>query len=119
MSRILVVEDDEGLLEALSAGLSFHGHRVATATTAEAAHALLRSEKFRLVISDVMLPGGGYSVLARARQLQPEAPVIMITGQEEEHGRARALDAGAFAYVVKPITLGELSSLTERALNGA
>jgi CheY-like chemotaxis protein len=118
---LLVVEDDEVLRDAYSEGLSVAGYCVRTASSAPSAREAMQHGAVDLVLTDVNLNaagGDGYTVLEEARRSRPGAPVIVVTGTDEPTGGARAIAAGAFAYLLKPVTLAELRSTVARALQG-
>jgi CheY-like chemotaxis protein len=118
---VLVVEDDDVLRDAYSEGLSVAGYTVRTAISAAAARELMQQAPLDLVLTDVNLNcagGDGYTVLEDATRSHPGAPVIVVTGTDEPTGGSRAIAAGAFAYLLKPVTLGELRATVARALQG-
>jgi DNA-binding NtrC family response regulator len=98
--------------------LSQYGHDVKAADTAFEACRLLarRGFSFDALITDVVLPGGSFSILARLKADRRRLPVIMMTGQSDPRLRERALAMGVFAYLRKPVTGREIDRLLERAL---
>jgi len=109
--RILLVEDEEHLLEAIKLNLELEGYKVVTAANGPDALRLARHERFNLVILDVMLPGeDGLSLCRRLRSRQEtrNVPIIMLTARGEEDERVRGLATGADDYVVKPFSVPEL-----------
>ncbi|HAW63613.1 MAG TPA: sigma-54-dependent Fis family transcriptional regulator, partial [Pseudomonas sp.] len=102
-AKILLVEDDHALREALGDTLQLAGHPYRAVDCAEAALAALQQEPFGLVMSDVNMPGmDGHELLALIRQYHPQVPVLLMTAFGAV---ARAVDAmrqGAADYLVKP-----------------
>lgn len=105
---LLVVDDNEMSLDALSRHLERRGFVVTTATTGRRALELAREQKFDLVLLDVMLPDlDGSEVLSRLRERHGESslPVIMVTARSQGADIVRFLGLGANDYVTKPIDL--------------
>ena len=79
--QVLIVDDDDSLLKVLADTVSAAGHKVRSSNDGAEAVELIRQQSFDLVITDLMMPGAdGMEVLRVARQNQPEALVIIITG---------------------------------------
>ena len=115
--RLLLVEDDAPLREALGEAIALHGFQVPCDKERDEACQAVDTQRFDVVLSDVRLPGGGgATVLERVRRLEPRPPVIMMTGFDEPGGRDRALGGGAAAYLLKPIALPLLIEVLRRAL---
>ena len=109
--RILVIEDERKVAEAVREGLEEEGHSVTLAHSGEDGFFMANSEQFDLVILDIMLPGrGGLEVLSAMRQKGFSIPVLLLTARETIADRVRGLDAGADDYLVKPFALPELSA---------
>jgi DNA-binding response OmpR family regulator len=118
--RILVIEDEPGIVDFLERGLSAEGHEVVAALDGPEGERLALDEAYDLVLLDVMLPGrGGLEVLAAIREVKPDLPVIVLTARGEIADRVAGLDAGATDYVVKPFALAELSARIRAHLRGA
>ncbi|MGF1482098.1 MAG: response regulator transcription factor [Cyanophyceae cyanobacterium] len=107
--RILLVEDDIPLAEALAEALSDQQYVVDTIHDGEAAWSQLQILDYDLIVLDVMLPKlNGISLCQRLRQAEYAMPVLIITARDTSTDKVLGLDAGADDYVVKPIDLPEL-----------
>jgi two-component system, OmpR family, response regulator MprA len=107
-TRVLVVDDDAGVLGALRRSLAAEGYEVDTADAGPAALALARERTPDLVILDVMLPGmTGYEVCRRLRTFCV-CPVLMLTARDTVPDKVAGLDSGADDYLVKPFAVDEL-----------
>ncbi len=117
MSRILVVDDEEAVCWALERALSGEGHQVAVAASAEEAILLVDRQQPDAIVLDVRLPGmDGLAALGRLRQLAHDAPVIVVTAFGTLHTAVRAVEGGAFDYLVKPFDLNQALDAVARAL---
>ena len=111
--RILIAEDEEALAQLLNYNLDKEGYRVALAADGEEAMLLADEETPDIVVLDWMLPKlSGIEVCRRLRagRKTRNVPVIMLTARGEETDRIRGLDTGADDYIVKPISMSELSA---------
>ena len=107
--RILFVEDDLTLRTALSDALTGEGHAVTTAADGHEARALLREQRFDLVVLDIMLPGpSGLELLRELRQKDGDTPVLLLSARGDEGDKVLGLELGADDYVTKPFSLREL-----------
>lgn len=122
--RILLVEDDALLGDALQAGLRQAGFAVDWLRDGSAADAALRAEPFAAVVLDLGLPKlAGFELLRRLRARDDRTPVLILTARDAVDDRVRGLDAGADDYVVKPTAIAELAArlraLVRRSQGGA
>jgi DNA-binding response OmpR family regulator/anti-sigma regulatory factor (Ser/Thr protein kinase) len=104
--RVLVVDDDPALLEALpeTIRLRMPGTAVDTCTSAAPALEQLAVTDYDAVVSDIKMPGmDGLALLQEVRAVRPDTPVLLITGHGEHDLAIRSLRAGAYDYVQKPI----------------
>lgn len=108
-SRILVVEDDRSVREAVERALRFEGYEVTTARDgSEGLQAVLNGEP-EAIILDVMMPHiDGLEACRRIRARGNRTPILMLTAREGVSDRVAGLDAGADDYLVKPFALEEL-----------
>jgi len=107
--RILLVEDEKLLGEAIAKSLSLAGYATDwVERAADALHALV-IENFDLLILDIGLPDGdGYEVVRHLRQRGQMLPVLILTARDALEDRVRGLDLGADDYLIKPIAMAEL-----------
>ncbi len=107
--RILIVEDEPGIVRFLERGLEAHGYRPLSADNGEDGVRLAVDAAVDLVLLDIMLPGlDGQEVLKRIRARRPELPVLMLTARDNLQNKVGALDAGADDYLTKPFAFEEL-----------
>jgi DNA-binding response OmpR family regulator len=103
MDRILVIDDDRAVTDALSRGLGLEGFSVDAANSGADGLRLYRDRDPSLVILDVMMPEmDGLEVLRRLRQADERLPVLMLTARDTPGDEALGLQHGADDYVVKP-----------------
>jgi signal transduction histidine kinase len=115
--KILVTDDELNTLKTLSANLEDMGYRVATATNGKEALELIRKRGFNIVIADIKLPDiSGLEILETAKELNPETAVIMITGHASLETAVDAINEGAYAYILKPVTMSDLETTLNNAL---
>ena len=116
-ARILVVDDESSLSRVLRISFVALGFEVAEASTGEQALALLGGEHYDAVLLDIDMPGmDSIEACRRIQHLQGRPAVIMHTARESEQDKARALEAGADEYVIKPVPLRDLVTRVRTAL---
>ncbi|MFM5750164.1 sigma-54-dependent transcriptional regulator [Aeromonas veronii] len=104
-ARILVVEDDNGLREALVDTLLLGGYECREADSGERALLALSRQPFDMVISDIQMGGmDGLTLLATIRQQYPQIPVLLMTAYANIDGAVRAMREGAIDYLAKPFS---------------
>ena len=107
--RILIVEDEPKLAQALKQGLEAEHYEVKVAATGEDGFFLVSTEVFDLMLLDLMLPGrDGFEALAALRSRGLQTPVLIISARDALEDRVRGLDGGADDYLVKPFAFSEL-----------
>lgn len=107
--RVLIIEDERKLAEAVAAGLQEIGYTAAIAHSAEAGLRQLHNESFDLLLLDVMLPrASGLEALRELRRDGFKLPVLILTSRGSVDDRVRGLDSGADDYLVKPFAFPEL-----------
>ena len=109
MKRILIIEDEIKVAQALKQGLEEEGYCASLATTGEEGFFLVTTEVFDVVILDLMLPGrSGLEVLEALRRRDDRTLVLILTACDALHDRILGLDSGADDYMVKPFAAAEL-----------
>jgi DNA-binding NtrC family response regulator len=117
MIRLLVVDDDPSTLASLSRAFRMAGYEAVVCDNATRAIALLKSERFDLVFSDVVMPGkDGLAMLADVREAGISTPIIMVSGQATVDMAVRATRLGAVDFLEKPISSDKLLLTVENAL---
>ena len=107
--NILVVDDDPSLLQTNFFILEDNGYEIATATSGEKAIEALESRCFDLVITDLnMGQVNGIAVLKKAKELHPETPVIITTGNSDAHSAIEAIRLRVDDYLLKPVPRKDL-----------
>jgi DNA-binding NtrC family response regulator len=116
-ARILVVDDEINIRDALAALLEDDGHRVNAAASSEQAMEFLREDQFDVVISDLRMNGGsGLDLLRWIRESCTATEVIILTAYGTVEGAVEAMKLGAYDYVAKPVDRERLGILIEKAL---
>src|SRR6188508_1900639 len=117
MAKILVVDDQEMMRDSLAANLVREGHEVIAAGDGAAAVARLQGQRFDLLISDLKMPRmTGIELLAEAKRLRPEMPVILMTAFATVSTAVEAMKLGAYDYIQKPFDGDEIKLLVDRTL---
>ena len=107
--RILLVEDDKMIAEAVSNGLKTARYAVDWVNNGNTAEQALNSQQYDLVLLDLGLPGqDGLQVLKHLRQEKNNTPVLIVTARDDLDSRLAGLDGGADDYIIKPFDLSEL-----------
>jgi two-component system KDP operon response regulator KdpE len=117
--KILIIDDDKGLLRGLNVRLRATGYNTALATDAVSAISVARKEEPDVIILDIGLPcGDGFTVMQRLMSLASTSatPIIVITGRDPSTTKERALQAGAVAFLQKPFDNDELLAAIQKAL---
>ena len=119
MSKILVVDDEQSIVDVLTYNLSKAGHQPIVARDGETALRLARAERPDLVILDLMLPGIDGLDVCREIRKDGDLPIIILTAKDEEIDRVVGLELGADDYVVKPFSVRELMARVKSVLRRA
>lgn len=116
--RILVVDDEAVIRQAVKRILEQENYEVVTATSGHTALEKVQNDDFNVVISDLKMPGmGGMEVLKSIKILQPNVPVIIITGYATVETAVDAIKNGAFDYLPKPFNPQQVKQLVEKAID--
>lgn len=117
VSRILIVDDEQGIRRSLSGLLSDEGFETSGAADGEQALAALREESPNLVLLDIAMPGrDGIAVLEDLRRDWPQLPVVMMSGHGTIETAVRATQLGAFDFIEKPLSFEKLLLTIRNAL---
>ena len=108
-SKILLVEDEENLLEAIRLNLELEGYETETAVTGKEAIRKTVGQHYNLIILDVMLPElDGFSVCEKIRITDSDTPILFLTAKNEHSDKVKGFKLGADDYLSKPFNLEEL-----------
>ncbi len=114
---ILIVDDEAGVRDALELLLEERGYRAVSAARGAQALEILDKEEITLVLSDVAMPGmDGIALVEKIKAKRPDMPVIMISAHGELETAVRAVRAGAYDYLLKPLDEDRLFHTLEKAL---
>ncbi len=117
MPKILIVDDEEGIREALAGALTDEGYSVFSVGSGEACLDLLRKTAFEVVLLDIWLPGiDGLATLEEVRALDNPPEVVMISGHGNIETAVRATKLGAYDFLEKPLTLDKTLILIKNAI---
>ncbi|MFH0777751.1 MAG: sigma-54 dependent transcriptional regulator [Candidatus Eisenbacteria bacterium] len=117
MKDILIVDDDRLVLETVAEIVRRRGLSFETGSSSEDAMSLLRDELFRVVLTDVRMPGeDGYSLLKKIKAARPDTEVVLFTAFASISGAVNALREGAYDYLQKPFEREALEGVVDRAL---
>ncbi|HEX3500969.1 MAG TPA: response regulator [Stellaceae bacterium] len=117
MAKILVAEDDSAVRAFVVRALSHGGHEVTAAPDGLAALTHLASERFDLLLTDIVMPGlDGIALALKASSDYPDMPILLMTGFAAERQRAHNLEALIHRVIAKPFTLNEICAAVDEAL---
>ena len=109
MNRILIIEDEEGILMPLEDNLKLEGYEVASARDGQQGLSMAMKDPYDLIVLDIMLPKlDGFEVCKQLRQDRVMTPILMLTAKSQEIDRVLGLELGADDYVTKPFSPREL-----------
>ncbi|MCJ7680609.1 MAG: sigma-54 dependent transcriptional regulator [Candidatus Aminicenantes bacterium] len=117
MEKILIIDDEKGILDLLSMVFKKEGYEVGTAINAERALNLIETGDFDLVLSDIKLPNmGGMDVLKAVNSSKPDVSVVLMTAYGTISQAVEAMKIGAIDYIVKPFDMDELKIIVRQGL---
>ncbi len=115
---ILLVDDDDRVLAFVQRALEVPGARISVASSGAEALALLATQPFDAIVSDIQMPGmNGLKLLHAVREHDLDLPVVLMTGNPDLKTAAAAVEYGAFQYLIKPVAVERLRAVVERAVN--
>ncbi len=116
-TRILVVDDDEVIRQLLNEALTMEGYRPTTVKSGEEAVRILKTSQFDVIITDLSMPGmSGLELIRQTNEEHPDVPKIIITGAGTLEDAIESIRIGAYDYIRKPLNLGELWIVLNRAV---
>jgi two-component system response regulator HydG len=114
--RVLVVDDDEPHAEAVAESLERVGYDCVVATSGRQGLQLIEEQDFDIVLTDLIMDGvGGLDILKKAKQELPDAEIVILTGHGTIKTAVTAMQAGATTYLTKPLDIGELRTVVDKA----
>lgn len=114
--KVLIIDDESGILETLRILLKNHGFEVKTAQGGQAGLEALADGAPDIVVTDIRMPGvSGMDILEAAKSQDPDIPVILMTAQASLQSAIQAVNQGAFYYIQKPFSNDEFLALCRRA----
>lgn len=114
--RALIVDNDDAHAETMADSLSRVGYECTVATTGTQGAELLEKDAFEIVVSDLKMPDvGGLEILAKCKEVLPDAEVILVTGHGTIQSAVEAMQQGAFNYLLKPLDLKQLRAVVDNA----
>ena len=116
MPKVLVVEDEPSLVEALEFGLAEEGFEVVSVNDGEAALAVFERERPDMVLLDLMLPTLSGTEVCKRIRVRSRTPIIMLTARDAEVDKVVGLEVGADDYVTKPFSMRELLARVKAVL---
>ena len=116
--RVLVVDDEESIRELLSKTLAIERYEVDTADDAAAALDRMRSSEYDLLIADLKMPGmDGLTLIRKAKTLNADLRIIIITGYSTESSAIEAVNLGVNGYLTKPFPIPDVLAAAAKALS--
>jgi len=116
MSKLLIIDDEQGIRKVLSISLASDGYDVLTASTGEEGIEIFKRESPSIVLTDIKMPGmDGITVLKQIKGINPDAEVIMITGHGDMDSAIETLKLDASDFLNKPIKDDALFVALKRA----
>jgi two-component system response regulator HydG len=117
---VLIVDNDQAHAQVVAEGLERVGYACQVATSGIEGARKIETGEYDVIITDLVMNDiDGLGILARAKKELPDAEVILITGHGTIPSAVTAMQQGAFNYLLKPLDLGQLRAVTEKAAEGA
>ena len=115
-ARVLIIDNEVALAQAVAESLERVGYHASVATSGALGQRMIEEDTFDIIITDlVMNDVDGLAILNRAKEVLPEAEVILITGHGTIPSAVSAMQQGAFNYLLKPLDLAQLRAVTDKA----
>ncbi len=117
MARILLVDNEARALDGLSRTLEMAGYQTVGASDPKIARDLLKTERYDVLLTDLIMPEvDGIALLEFSKKIDPDLPVIILTGYGTVKSAVDAMKKGAFDYITKPFDIDEIDLAVKRAL---
>src|SRR5207244_5914821 len=114
--RVLIIDDEKPHAEAVAESLARVGYECVIATSGKAGADKIEKEDFDVILTDLRMQDlDGLALLRKAKQDLPEAEVVLITGYGDVKTAVEAIKQGAANYLTKPVDMGELRAIVDRA----
>ncbi len=114
--KVLVIDNDPAHAETMADSLRSVGYDCTVATSGVDGAELIEKDPFEIIVTDLrMNEVDGTQILAKAKELQPDAEVIMVTGHGTVQSAVKAIQEGAFNYLLKPLDLKQLRAVVDKA----
>lgn len=115
--RVLVVDDEEGIRDLLSRTLALAEYDVETTADGKTALESIRNDGYKLLIADLRMPGmDGLTLIRQVKQINPQLPIIIITGYSSESSAIEAVNLGVAGYLTKPVGIPQVLAAAAKAL---
>ena len=115
--KVLVVDDEEGIRDLLSRTLAMADYDVDTTSDGVSALESIRNDGYKLVIADLRMPGmDGLTLIREVKQINPQLPIIIITGYSSESSAIEAVNLGVAGYLTKPVGIPQVLAAAAKAL---
>ena len=116
MAKVLIVDDDPGVVSYLSKVLTIAGHEVMEAFDGQAGLTAAADMSVKLIISDLSMPGSpsGVDFIRRLREARPDCPVVVISGYPSESSLSQCRQMGVTDFLTKPFEMGFIRGLLDR-----
>lgn len=114
--RVLIVDDEEDLVQALEERLNLRGIKATGVTSGADALGLIHTEPYDVLLVDVRMPGiGGLQVIRQVKAELPSLEVILLTGHGSVEDAEEGMRLGAFEYLTKPVNIDDLIEVLRQA----
>jgi len=115
--RVLIVDDEKSHAEVVGEALERQGYEISLATSGNAGGRQIDQEDFDIILTDLRMSDlGGMEILKKARQIQPDCEVLVITGHGDVKTAVEAIKRGASGFLLKPITVESIQAALDDIL---